>query len=79
MTCVFANFGEDEEGYYPILYPIAYEFVKDLPSDPTAVETVSDETEAPVYYTIDGAKVTEPAKGLYIRLQNGKATKVLVK
>ncbi len=79
VTCVFANFGEDEDGFYPILYPTAYELVEEFPDDPTAVELINGENEAPVYYTLQGEKVETPAEGIYIRVQNGKATKVLVK
>lgn len=50
-----------------------------------AVDTVSvdgieaaEEGEA-VYYTLQGVKVAEPESGLYIKVVNGKASKVLVR
>lgn len=44
-------------------------------SSVAVVETAID--EAPVYYTTQGIRVENPGKGLYIRVANGKATKVL--
>lgn len=42
------------------------------------VESASEETPA-VYYNLQGARVENPSNGIVIRVQNGKATKVLVK
>lgn len=35
-------------------------------------------TVVPVYYDLQGNRVASPARGIYIRVQGGKATKVLV-
>lgn len=48
----------------------------------TGVESIdADNTAAPAaYYTLQGARVAQPVSGnLYIRIQNGKATKTLVR
>ncbi len=46
----------------------------------TSVQTVGeDEAEvAPVYYTLQGIRVENPVKGLYIKVQGKKATKVVL-
>ncbi len=44
----------------------------------TAVETIETENAAAEYYTIDGLKVENPVKGLYIKVVNGKAVKVIL-
>ncbi|MCM1474704.1 MAG: hypothetical protein NC036_00455 [Muribaculaceae bacterium] len=50
-----------------------------LVSVPTGVEAIEGvETEAE-YFTLQGVKVANPENGLYIKVVNGKATKVLVK
>ena len=44
--------------------------------DNSGVSGIQTSSKA-VYYTIDGVRVENPAKGLYIRIQNGKAVKVV--
>lgn len=39
-----------------------------------AIESAGD--DAPVYYDLTGRRVSRPERGIYIRLQNGRATKV---
>lgn len=44
------------------------------------VETVIADSEPPVYFDLQGLRVETPVKGrLYIRLQNGKAEKMVIK
>lgn len=46
----------------------------------SAIETVAIDENAPVeYYNLNGVRVANPANGLFIKVQGGKATKVLVK
>lgn len=45
---------------------------------PTAVETLKTDEETPVYFNLQGQRVERPGKGIYIRLQGSKATKVLL-
>lgn len=54
--------------------------VKEL-SAPSADEIViAPEVESEViYYTLSGSRVINPSKGLYIKVVNGKATKVMVR
>lgn len=47
-------------------------------SNPTGVKAEVVTDAAPVYYTIDGVRVASPGKGLYIRVLNGTATKVIL-
>lgn len=50
------------------------------PSLSTAVETIDSESEAaPVFYNIQGQKVANPEKGMFIKVANGKASKVILK
>lgn len=45
----------------------------------TAIETIGTETDAPVYYNMQGVRLENPAEGFAIRVQGDKATKVLIK
>ena len=47
-------------------------------TDTSVADMAADLSEA-VYYTIDGIKAENPAHGLYIRVQGGKASKVLLR
>ena len=47
------------------------------PFDPAGIEGVAVDTDKAAYYTVDGVRVENPAKGLYIRIENGKAVKVV--
>lgn len=44
----------------------------------TGIEIVENGVEPADYYTIDGLKVENPVKGLYIKVQDGKASKVIL-
>lgn len=44
------------------------------------VDSILSEAEgAAIYFTIDGARVENPSEGLYIRVENGRARKVIIK
>lgn len=45
-------------------------------TEPTGVATIESEGSA-VYYNLQGARVAQPERGLYIRVINGKAQKVV--
>lgn len=49
--------------------------------DPAGIETVADEIEdaAPVYYNLQGMRVENPGKGLYIVVRNNKTTKEFIR
>lgn len=68
--------------YLPMaLGVVQYQFMYTVGStnEPTsAVEIEAAEEEVPVYYTIQGVRVNNPEKGLYIRVANGKAQKVIL-
>ena len=51
--------------------------VNDKPS--TGVEKIEGAASAPIYYNLQGQKVDNPHNGVYIRVMNGKSSKVLVK
>ncbi|MDE5773568.1 MAG: hypothetical protein K2H86_03830, partial [Muribaculaceae bacterium] len=57
------------------LYVINY----DADVNSTGVEAVEVIEGAAEYYTLQGVKVANPEKGLYIRVAGGKATKIAVK
>lgn len=44
----------------------------------TGVEAIGEAEGEAEYYTIQGVKVQNPEHGIYIKIQNGKATKVLL-
>ena len=50
-----------------------------VPNDASVVvDVVAAPAEAPVYFTLQGVKVANPEKGLYIKVCAGKATKVIL-
>lgn len=49
----------------------------DNPDNPDSGVSGIQTASKAVYYTVDGVRVENPAKGLYIRIQNGKAVKVM--
>lgn len=51
--------------------------VNDKPS--TGVEKLEGTVSAPVYYNLQGQKVDNPNNGVFIRILNGKSSKVLLK
>lgn len=48
-------------------------------NDDSAVKgiEIGETDEAPVYYTLDGVKVSNPGKGIFVKVQGGKAEKVI--
>ncbi|MDE6273392.1 MAG: hypothetical protein K2M31_10360 [Muribaculaceae bacterium] len=44
----------------------------------TGIDQLATEAETVEYFTIDGIKVENPVKGLYIKVTDGKATKVIL-
>ena len=57
----------------PSLYVVNYT------SKTSGIETVEDSAEADIeYYNLHGFKVVNPAHGLYIRVADGKATKLIL-
>lgn len=45
----------------------------------TGIETIEAEAGAAEYYNLQGVRVAVPTTGLYIRVQNGRSTKVVVR
>lgn len=63
----------DMGNYFQINSNVTYE------SDPTAVEVIEAVEADAVYYTLQGIEVKNPAHGIYVKVLNGKATKVAIK
>lgn len=51
---------------------------KSEPGDPSGIDSIQSDSDAPGYYNLQGVKVNNPANGIFIRLQGGKATKVIL-
>ena len=45
----------------------------------TGIESIEREDKEAVYYNLQGEKIAKPANGMFIKVQGGKASKVLVK
>ena len=45
---------------------------------PTAIETVGADAAAAVYYNLQGMKVANPENGIFVKVQGGKAVKVVL-
>lgn len=78
MDMQYHNFGvyTDDEVGENFEMPYLYKIVNDG-SIVTEIETTED--CEPVYYNLQGIKVANPEKGLYIRVQGKKATKVILR
>ena len=57
---------------------IAQKFLFEVPADPTAIEVIEAENAPVEYYNLQGVKVANPEKGLFIKKQGNKATKVVL-
>lgn len=53
-------------------------FLATVDKDITGVDAVEAEQGEAEYYTLQGVRLANPEKGLYIRVQNGKADKVVL-
>ena len=65
---------EDNGAGGQILCPVKYELVQG-----TGVESIEEDETPAEYFTLEGIRVENPAKGIYIRRQGEKVTKVLIK
>lgn len=68
---------ELEEGVYTVIFDhneYTLEF-KDASDD--AVESIIAEEGTPVYYNLHGQKVANPERGIFVKVVNGKASKVV--
>lgn len=45
----------------------------------TGIETIEKESEAPVYFNLQGVRVENPSNGIFIKVSGNKTTKVYVK
>lgn len=65
-----------------VLYVIAYNVLTHelkITEDPnTGVEAIEVSAEAPVYFNLQGVKVANPEHGIYVKVVNGEATKVVL-
>lgn len=58
---------------------INHKFYIQLPETDSVADVVAG-TDAPVYYNVSGLRVDSPSvPGVYVKVQDGKATKVYVK
>ena len=72
MNAVYEDGTTSEVTTYDVTVP---EYI----DNPNGVDFVSAENGEAVYYNLQGARVANPENGLYIRVLNGKAAKVMVK
>ena len=78
----------EEAGYYvhatpraegAIVTPAKKALVLTKVYNPSAIESVNSDANAPVeYYNLQGVKVNNPANGIFIKKQGSKATKVVL-
>ena len=47
------------------------------PSTPTGIAGIEAENGEAVYFNLQGVRVQNPENGIFIRVQNGKATKIM--
>lgn len=47
------------------------------PSTPTGIAGIEAENGETVYFNLQGVRVQNPENGIFIRVQNGKATKIM--
>jgi hypothetical protein len=80
--------GVDASSTYAwVVAPGTYSIVADFANmtvtlaQPSGVEAVTEELNnvAPVYYNLQGMKVTEPTSGIYIVVRGTKVTKEIIR
>lgn len=81
------TFNVDDEEHFGVLYPVKDNLIWDEPiliefnviaDNSSAVESINAVDNAS-YYDLQGNKIAKPVKGIYIKVLNGKASKVVVK
>lgn len=72
MNSLSIAYAANGEATYPTLLEVMVD------NNTSGVEAV-EAAEAAEYYTLQGVKILNPENGIYIKVQNGKATKVIVK
>ena len=65
-------------GTYDFTLDLVNNTLKVSEGDTNAVSSINVENGAPVFYNLQGMKVANPEKGLYIKVVNGKASKVML-
>lgn len=70
--------GLEEGKEYVVTYNVLTSQLTVKEDTNTAVEAVEVAAEAPVYFNLQGVKVANPANGIYVKVANGKATKVVL-
>ncbi|MDE6650230.1 MAG: hypothetical protein K2K45_09910 [Muribaculaceae bacterium] len=61
------------------MYTLEIDFDFMVAKGESSVESIDSIDGKAVYYTIDGVKVDEPTTGIYVRVHDGKAYKMIVK
>lgn len=68
----------DEDAYFNDMRTVYADYTN-VAGGPDAVSDITvSKSDTPVYYSLQGRRVANPDKGLYIRVLNGKADKVIL-
>lgn len=65
------------EGYYNITFDLNEQTITFADAEDNAVQMVIDLNKKVEYYNLDGTKVNNPEKGIFIQVNDGKAQKVV--
>lgn len=74
-----ANFNLEEGGNYLFTLDLNAMTLTVINNCPVAIKEIEAAEDATVYYNMQGVRVLNPAEGMYVKVVNGKATKVVVK
>ena len=70
------EFGKSATGNSPAIRTMTVYYKQGGELDAIEIIEAADDSEA-VYYNLQGVRVQNPVRGIYVKVQNGKATKVL--
>lgn len=83
LTAMFLKFEKNAgKNPSPVFNACAVKPARPELPDPSGIDSIIESApvdSAPVYYNMQGVRVERPAGGLYIRVEGGKATKVIIR
>lgn len=71
--------GLEDNKIYTIMFNVISKELTVVEDVITGIDSINVSEEAPIYFNLQGIKVEKPANGIYVKVANGKASRVVVK
>lgn len=83
-TLTFKADGEEHQAMAYLVkgdnyYAVNIDFIFEVSNTGNAVESINTIERHTTYYDVNGGRIDKPTKGIYVKVDNGKASKVVVK